>query len=129
MPRPIQPIMPASLPPPQGHYVPGLLAGDLLFISGQLPGQGSEAEAGSVFADQARQAIAALLAILREAGGTAGDLLKVTVYLVGVEHWAAFNAIYAQMLGAAKPARAIVPVPALHHGYLVEIEAIASISR
>jgi enamine deaminase RidA (YjgF/YER057c/UK114 family) len=125
MTRPIRSIQPAALPTPKGHYSPGLLAGDLLFISGQLPGQGDAADAP--FADQARRTMAAMLAILHEAGGVPADLLKVTVYLVGVDHWAAFNTLYAEMLGEVKPARAIIPVPALHHGYLLEIEAIASI--
>jgi 2-iminobutanoate/2-iminopropanoate deaminase len=49
----------------------------------------------------------------------------VTAYLVGVEHWPAFNAIYAEVLDNHRPARAVVPVPALHHGYLIELEAIA----
>jgi 2-iminobutanoate/2-iminopropanoate deaminase len=124
MTRPIRSIQPASLPPPQGHYSPGLLAGDLLFISGQLPG----GDANAPFADQARRAMEALLAILREAGGAPADLLKITVYLVGIDHWPAFNSLYAALLGEAKPARAIVPVPALHHGYLVEVEAIATIA-
>ena len=54
------------------------------------------------------------------------DLIKVTFYLVGVENWPRFNEIYAEVMGPAKPARAVVPVPELHYGYLVEIEAIAA---
>jgi enamine deaminase RidA (YjgF/YER057c/UK114 family) len=50
----------------------------------------------------------------------------VTAYLVGVENWPRFNAIYAEVMGAARPARSVVPVPELHHGYLVEIDAIAA---
>jgi 2-iminobutanoate/2-iminopropanoate deaminase len=53
-------------------------------------------------------------------------MLKVTVYIVGVELWPAFNTIYAELMGEARPARAVVPVPELHHGYLVEIEATAA---
>jgi len=48
-----------------------------------------------------------------------------TAYIVGVENWPAFNRIYAEVFGDAKPARTVVPVPELHHGYLVEVEAIA----
>ena len=43
----------------------------------------------------------------------------------GRQNWPAFNRIYAEMFGDAKPARTVVPVPELHHGYLVEVEAIA----
>ena len=44
----------------------------------------------------------------------------------GIANWPAFNTLYAELLGAARPARAVVPVPELHHGYLIEIEAIAA---
>ena len=42
------------------------------------------------------------------------DLAKVTVYLVGIENWPLFNGIYAEIMGDARPARAVVPVPELH---------------
>ena len=53
------------------------------------------------------------------------DLLSVTVYVVGIQHWPAFDQVYARYLGEHRPARAVVPVPELHHGYLIEIEAVA----
>jgi endoribonuclease L-PSP len=62
---------------------------------------------------------------LRERVSAAIASQKLTAYLVGVEYWPAFNAIYAEVLGNHRPARAVVPVPALHHGYLIELEAIA----
>jgi 2-iminobutanoate/2-iminopropanoate deaminase len=49
------------------------------------------------------------------------------VYVADVSHWPAFNAIYAEKLGAHKPARTVVPVAALHYGYLVEMDAIAAL--
>lgn len=113
---------------PGGHYTPGVVYNGLLFISGQLPvnvdGTHSNAEP---FETQARLAISNLLAVLKAAGGTPADLLKVTVYIVGGEHWKAFNQVYMEMMGDNKPARAIVPVPGLHYGYLVEIEATAAV--
>ena len=60
------------------------------------------------------------------AGASVEDLLKVTVYIVDVANWPRFNAVYAQMLGDVRPARSVVPVPELHYGYLVEIDAIAA---
>lgn len=113
---------------PAGHYTPGVVYNGMLFISGQLPinadGTHSNTEP---FEAQARIALRNLLAVLNAAGGNSADLLKVTVYLVGAEHWKAFNQIYAEMMGDNKPARAIVPVPELHYGYLVEIEATAAV--
>ena len=49
----------------------------------------------------------------------------VTAYIVGVENWPRFNGVYAAKLGEARPARTVVPVPELHYGYLVEIDAVA----
>ena len=108
---------------PAGHYAPATAYGDLVFVSGQLP---IGAEPTAAFDAQARQVISNLFEVLRAAGTAPDRLLKVTVYLVGVERWPAFNAVYAELMGEARPARAVVPVPELHHGYLVEIEAIAA---
>lgn len=122
----IERIMPADLPAPAGHYSAATAWRDLIFVSGQLPvrADGSHA-ADQPFDAQAEQVLANLLAVLRAGGATPASVLKVTAYLVGVEHWPAFNRVYAAAFGESRPARAIVPVPALHHGYLVEVEAVA----
>lgn len=125
MPNKIEVIQPESLPAPKGHYSPGVAYDNLLFISGQLPARPDQGKPPEPFADQVRRALGNLLSVLRAAGGEPGDLLKVTAYLVGVHHWDAFNAIYAEILGNVRPARSIVPVPELHFGCLVEIEGIA----
>ena len=75
---------------------------------------------------QARQALDNVLAILRAADCGPNQILRTTVFLAGAENWARFNQIYAERLGEAKPARTVVPVQELHHGYLVEVEAIAA---
>ena len=75
---------------------------------------------------QARQALDNLLAILQEAGCGPEQVVRVTVCIAGVENWAVFNRVYAERFGEAKPARTVVPVQELHHGYLVEVEAIAA---
>ncbi len=66
---------------------------------------------------------------LRPAGCGLDDVVQCTVYLVGVDHWPAFNAIYARIFGAHKPVRAVVPVPALHFGFLVEVQLVAQLAR
>jgi len=123
-PRPV--AAPGALPP-AGHYSPAVVHGGLIHISGQLGGRpdGSHT-AGLPFEDQARQALANLFAVLSAAGASPARLLKVTAYIVGVENWPAFNAVYAEAMGEARPARSVVPVPELHYGYLVEIDAIAA---
>lgn len=112
--------------PPTGHYSAATAWHDLVFVSGQLPTRADGTHtAEEAFEIQARQVLDNLLAVLAAAGSSPAHVLKVTAYIVGVEHWPAFNAVYADIFGEAKPARAIVPVPELHHGYLVEVEAVA----
>ncbi|WP_455929963.1 RidA family protein [Pseudomonas fluorescens] len=111
---------------PAGHYAQAVSHGDTLYISGQLPvSADGRHNLEASFAEQAQLALANLLAILKAAGGSPQDLVKVTVYVAGVQHWPQFDRIYAAALGEHRPARAVVPVPELHHGYLVEIEAVA----
>lgn len=122
----IETIVPDDVARPGGHYSHAKRFGDLVFTSGQLPVRpdGSHT-ADRPFEEQARQALGNMLAALRAAGATPQDILKVTVYIVGVELWPRFNAVYAEVMGEAKPARTVVPVPELHYGYLVEIDAVA----
>ncbi len=113
-------------PAPAGHYVQAKIAGQHVYISGQLPSRPDGAPLDNdAFETQAEQAIDNMLAILKAAGGTPADLVRVTAYIVGVGNWPLFNQVYARKLGDAKPARSVVPVPELHYGYLVEIDAIA----
>lgn len=115
-----------ALAAPRGHYSHVAIGGGLAFVSGQLPlDERGEPRADLSLADQATLALRNAQAALAAAGCGWQDVLKVTVYLAGVEHWPAFDAVYRQVLGEARPARAVVPVPALHYGVLVEVEAVA----
>ena len=122
----IQTISHPDHPVPAGHYSPAVRWRDLIFISGQLPTplDGSPGD-GLAFEEQARIALSKLLAIAEAAGAGAASMLKVNAYIVGIENWPRFNAVYAELFGEARPARAVVPVPELHHGYLVEVEGVA----
>ena len=111
----------------RAHYVPALGYGGLVFTSGQLPFLDDGSPAGDrPFDDQARQALANLERVLVNAGTSRERVLHVTAYLVGIEHWDEFDAIYAEYFGDWRPTRTVVPVPNLHFGYLLEIEAIAA---
>ena len=123
----IETIVTDEAPVPGGHYAQATAAGDLLVVAGQLPVRPDGTHTADLpFEDQARQALANLLAIVRAGGSAPERVLKVNVYIVGIERWPAFNRVYAEMFGDAKPARAVVPVPELHFGYLVEVDAIAA---
>jgi 2-iminobutanoate/2-iminopropanoate deaminase len=122
----IERILTPDAPKPAGHYSQAVCHGDLVFVSGQLPvALDGKIIADKSFEEQARVALDNLLAILKAAGSNPEQVLKVTVFLAGVEYWPKFNAVYAQAFGDARPARSVVPVPALHYGCLIELEAIA----
>jgi enamine deaminase RidA (YjgF/YER057c/UK114 family) len=116
-------IQAPGLPVPSGHYSQAVVTrGGLVFVSGvlparELPDNSFEAQCASVFAQCAQ--------ILAAAGCGFGDVVQCTAYLAGVEYWPAFNAAYAAVFGAHRPARAVVPVPALHYGFLVEVQLVA----
>ncbi|MEO6361085.1 MAG: RidA family protein [Sphingomicrobium sp.] len=119
--------MPETLAAPGGHYSHAAIFGDFIVTSGQLgirPDGSHTCEL--VFEDQVRQALANMLSALHAAGSGPSDILKVTAYIVGVENWPRFNAVYAEVMGAVRPARTVVPVPELHYGYLVEVDAMAA---
>jgi 2-iminobutanoate/2-iminopropanoate deaminase len=115
-----------ELAPPAGHYTHAVRFGDLVFVSGQLGIRPDGLHTAHLpFEDQVHQALENLLTALRSAGATAADVLKVTAYIVDVERWPRFNALYAEVMGNARPARTVVPVAQLHYGYLVAVDAIA----
>ena len=52
-------------------------------------------------------------------------MLKVNISVADINLWDAVNKVYARVLGENRPARAVIPTGPLHHGFLLEIEAIA----
>ncbi|MFB9123720.1 RidA family protein [Paraburkholderia dipogonis] len=116
----------AGLATPGGHYSHVSIANGLIFVSGQLPIDATgKTLTDEPFEVQAEQALANLACALASAGSHITKLAQVRVYIVDVGNWASFNQIYARWAGNAKPARAVVPVPALHFGLKIEIEAVA----
>jgi 2-iminobutanoate/2-iminopropanoate deaminase len=124
----MQTIATPFAPAARGHYSQAVVHNGLVFVAGQLPIVPAEPERKlTAFDEQAHQVITNVLEIL-EAAGSSGDLIvKSTVYIADIAHWPAFNRIYAEHLGAHKPARTVVPVSQLHYGYLVEMDVIAAI--
>ncbi|WP_116138108.1 RidA family protein [Trinickia diaoshuihuensis] len=117
---------PTGLATPGGHYSHVSIANGLVFVSGQLPIDATGRKlTDEPFEAQAEQALANVAQALSGAGSGVTKLAQVRVYIVDVAHWPSFNEIYARWAGDAKPARAVVPVPALHFGLKIEIEAIA----
>jgi reactive intermediate/imine deaminase len=120
-------IQSPELPAPAGHYSQAVAAGGLVFLSGILPSS-TEIDSSAGFDAQCSSVFAQCEKVLRAAGCDFEDVVQCTAYIVGVENWPAFNAAYARLFGAHKPARAVVPVPALHYGFLVEVQLVAQAS-
>jgi len=117
---------PSGMAAPGGHYSHAVTGNGFVFISGQLPiapdgGKLNEAP----FEQQAQQVLDNVAAALAGAGSAVERLVQVRVYVTDIAAWPAFNAIYAKWIGASRPARAVVPVPILHYGFKIEVEAVA----
>lgn len=119
-------LEPPGLAPPGGHYSHATVGNGFVFVSGQLPitPQGIKL-VDAPFEAQAEQVLKNVEAALVGAGSSVEQLVQVRVYLDSIDHWPAFNTIYAKWLGPTRPARAIVPTGPLHFGLKVEVEAVA----
>ena len=121
-------IQTPNAPPPAGHYSQATVHDGVVYVAGQLaidPATG-ERKLGSI-EEQTERTLRNVGAILEAAGSDFSRVLKMTVYVADMELWGAVNTVYERMLGAHRPARAIVPTKALHHGFLIEIDAIAAL--
>ena len=109
-----------------GPYSQAIEANGTVYVSGQLgidPATGSFAEGGAVA--QARQSLTNISNILKEAGLSMKNVVKVTVLLADINDFAAVNEIYKDFFEASFPARSAFAVAALPKGGKIEIEAIA----
>lgn len=116
----------SNAPEPAGHYSQAVLHNGLIFVSGQLAidpqtRQPLHLNAG----EQLTKALQNTEQILLAAGSRRDKVLKCTVFVADVALWPEANAAYAAFFGEHRPARSIVPAGSLHHGLLVEVEAVA----
>jgi len=119
-----------AAPIPGGHYSQAVVHGGLVYVAGQLPIDPTDPQARPGDASsQARQALANVSAILDSAGSGLDRVLQMTIYVSDISHWGAVNEVYAEVMGSHRPARAVVPVRDLHHGYVIEIQAIAAVNE
>lgn len=108
-----------------GPYSQAVIAGDFLFISGQLGIDPGNATLEGSVTQQADRALKNMGAILKEAGLGYADVVKVTVLLADIGDFAAVNDVYARFFESPFPARAAYAAAGLPRGALVEIEAVA----
>ena len=111
-----------------GPYEQAIKVGDFVYTSGQIPidPQTGNFVAGAI-AEQTRQVLENLRAVLQAAGSSLERVVKATVFLKNMSDFAAMNEVYGEYLGAAKPARSTVAVAELPRGALVEIDLVATL--
>jgi 2-iminobutanoate/2-iminopropanoate deaminase len=111
-----------------GPYSQGQVIGNLVFTAGQIPLDPVTMDVdGSDIETQTERVMQNLDAVLQAAGSSMSRVVKTTCFLVDLNDFQAFNAIYGTWFGDHKPARSTVQVAKLPRGVLVEVECVAAI--
>ena len=112
--------------PSVGHYFTAVESNNMLFVSGQVPVNQMTGEiVEGDFKVQFLQVLNNLRNVLNSSGLDLENVVKMNVYITDSTKWIEANGIYKEFFGDHKPARTILPVPPLHKGYLVEVDAVA----
>lgn len=111
-----------------GAYSQAVVAGNTLYVSGQIPlvAETMELEGGDIGA-QIRRVFTNLMAVVEAAGATGDQVSKLNVYLTDLTHFPLVNEVLAEYFDEPFPARAVVGVAALPKGVPVEVDAIVSL--
>ena len=122
----VQPVTSGNLPSPVGPYSPGVVVGNLVFVSGQA---GREPGTGRLAPDvesQTEQVLKNIATILEAAGSGMQHVVRCGVFLVDMKEFPKMNEVYARAFGSHRPARTTVEVSGLPgEGLRVEIDAVA----
>lgn len=123
----IRTIQTENAPIPAGHYSQAVVYNGLVFVAGQLAidPQTGERKLGSI-EEQTEQALKNISEILKAAGSDLKLVLKMTLFVTDIGLWERVNEVYSRVMGEHRPARAVIPSRDLHHGFLIEIDAIAA---
>ena len=121
------PVATGHAPAAIGPYSQAVQSGRTVYLSGQIPldpatGQLVEGD----IATQARRVFDNLRAVCEAAGGSLDDVVRVGIYLMDLEDFAAVNAVMAEAFTAPYPARSTIQVSGLPRGARVEVDAILS---
>ncbi|MES2937009.1 MAG: Rid family detoxifying hydrolase [Pseudomonadota bacterium] len=114
-----------KLAPPAGPFSAGVIAGDFIFVSGQIgqdPATGKLVEGG--IERQTERIFLNLALVLEAAGKSFADVVRAGVYLTDMSQFAAMNAVYALHFDKPYPARTTIGVAALPLGAAVEIDLV-----
>ncbi len=108
-----------------GPYSQAIIANGFVFCSGQVCLTPTGELGGGPVADQAKQVLSNLKAVLEAAGSSMSKVVKTTIFLKNMGDFSTVNEVYAQAFGDHRPARATVEASGLPKNVLVEIECIA----
>jgi 2-iminobutanoate/2-iminopropanoate deaminase len=126
--RTLESLNAPGLPRPAGHYSHAVVHGGIAYLAGQLPHVPGDPDRkpGSI-EEQARQVLSNVDHVLQCCGSRRDRVLRCTVYVADIAFWPAVNRVYAEFFGEHRPARSVVPVNELHHGYAIEVEVTAAV--
>ena len=118
-------IITENAPKAIGPYSQGLVAGNLVFVSGQIPIDPTTGIMPETVEEQAKQVLKNLTGVLAEEGLTMKNVIKTVVFLADLADFQTVNAIYETFFTSPFPARSCVQVAAIPKGAKLEIECIA----
>ncbi len=119
------PVSTDKAPAAVGPYSQGMVTGSLVFTSGQLPIVAETGVIPETIEEQAKASLENVKAVLEAAGSSMSQVVKTTVFLNDITHFAAVNEVYSTYFGQPFPARSCFEVACLPKGALVEVEVVA----
>jgi len=122
-------IQTADAPKAIGPYSQAVRVGDTVYVSGQIPLDPASGQLVSGDIEiEIRRVLDNLKAIAAAAGGSLGSVIKLTIFLTDLSHFAKLNEIMATYFSEPYPARAAVGVASLPRGTRVEMECVLSLA-
>lgn len=123
----MQSISTDKAPAAVGPYSQAVVAGNMVFVSGQIPVDPKTGNIPENIVDQARQALTNLGEVLKAAGSGLDKAVRVTVFITDISAFADVNKVYAEFFSEPYPSRSCVEVSKLPKGVKIEIDAIGII--
>jgi 2-iminobutanoate/2-iminopropanoate deaminase len=108
---------------PGGHYSAAVVAGDFIFVAGQVPRDDSRKLIGETIEEQTHATLDNVERVLEAAGASLSSVVKVSVYLADLALFPRFNAVYASRFTKVRPVRTTIGCGL--QGVLIEIDAVA----
>ena len=120
----IKEVKTTNAPAALGPYSQGIIAGNMLFTSGQIPIDPADGSIPSTVEAQAEQALTNVINVIKAGGGKIENTVKTTVFIKNMDDFAKINAVYEKFFTAPYPARSCVETARLPKDVLLEVEAV-----